>query len=472
MGLSDKEIKKLVKESPEEATAYIKELQTRVFMNSSNSSLAPSLDIFEKRLSEKRKAKQTKSLREKSDKKRGGQPGHKGTTLKVEAANTTEHVRPSHCEECGYSLEEVSAIESVTRHVRDLDNNWKSHVARYVFAKVICPVCGSKNKAPIKSSIKAPLQYGPRVRALVTYMSVYQFIPVERIREFLKEVFRFEISAGAIVSMAGKIGSELENCLERIRKKLTQSKVLHVDETGMHCSERKNWVHVASTDSLTLVTHSSSRGVSGIDTGGVLSTFTGTAVHDGWAPYFNEKFNYNHALCNAHHLRELTFIHEEHRQRWAKKMKELLRTIKLSIEKAKQRGMTCLSAYFIQKHLNCFRYLIKMGLRHPDNKAKKKTGKRGRKKQSKAKNLLDRLANENAVLAFMYDFDIPFDNNQAERDIRMVKVKQKVSGCFRSEEGLSVFCDIKSYISTLKKNALDVFQGLIDAANGKPVLVC
>lgn len=472
MGLSDKEIKKLVKEAPDEATAYIKELQSRVFMNSSNSSLAPSLDIFEKRLAEKRKAKKTKSLREKSDKKRGGQPGHKGTTLKIDAVDATEQVHPSHCDKCGFSLEKMEAIENVIRYVRDFDSNWKSHVTQYVFAKVICPVCGGGNSAQSKSTVKAPFQYGARVRALVTYMSVYQFIPVERIREFLKEVFKFEVSAGAIVSMAGKISGELENCLERIRKKLTQSKVLHVDETGMHCSERKNWVHVASTDSLTLISHSSSRGVLGIDNCGVLPAFTGTVVHDGWVPYFDEKFDCNHALCNAHHLRELTFIHEEHRQRWAKKMKELLLNIKLAVKNATQRGKLCLSPYFIRKYLKRFKKLIQMGLRHPENKAAKKTFKRGRPKQSKAKNLLDRLINIKAVLAFMFDFDIPFDNNQAERDIRMIKVKQKVSGCFRSEKGLSVFCNIKSYISTLKKNSLDVFQGLIDAANGRPVLVC
>lgn len=476
MGLSDKEIRKLIKKDPEMAASYIRELQDRVFLNSSNSSLAPSLDLFEKRLAEKRKqketAKQTKSLREKSDKKVGGQPGHKGVTLEISSVDSTEDVRASRCSTCGFSLEGEPVSQEIRRVVRDLDGNWKEHHREYVFAKVVCPQCGKESAPPLKEDVKAPFQYGPRISSLVTYMNSYHIIPIDRVREFLADVFNFKISSGTIVSLIGRVSERLESCLEQIRQKLVDSEVIHVDETGMHCSEKRSWLHVASTDELTHISHSTNRGTLGMNEGGVLPHFQGTAVHDGWKAYFDTQYDYSHALCNAHHLRELTFIHEEKKQRWAKLMKDLLLEIKAAVDNAKQEGKSELSTYFRLKYQKRYQELLEMGLRHPDNKKILKTFKRGRPKQSKAKNLLDRLENVDAVLAFMYDFKIPFDNNQAERDIRMVKVKQKVSGCFRSEKGLSHFCNVKSYISTLKKNSLGVFQGLIDAASGAPVLVC
>jgi transposase len=460
--LTDKEIKDLTTSDPEKAAEYIKLLQGKLSLNSHNSGMPPSLDIFQK--------KKIKNNRNKTTNSKGGQKGHKGTTIKFDKIDFNVDLKPSFCAKCGASLTGANVADEQLRHVSDFNNNWKLEVTCYKSLSLVCPSCSGISKGVFPDHVNAWAQYGPKIQALITYFSSYQLLPVERLQECLKEIFKVKISQATLLSLVKKTADNLESVLNEIRNLIIDSSVAHFDETSMRTEDGKCWGHVASTSKLTLISAGNTRGLTSMIEAGVLPEFTGTAIHDGMVAYFSDDFDFSHGLCNIHHLRELKFVHEEMSQRWGMRMRSLLMDIKAAVEEAKDRGENRLNDAIMRSYEKKYQNIIDMGLRHPENTKKHKPPGRGRTKQSKSKNLLDRLENKEAVLAFMYNFAVPFDNNLAERDLRMSKVKQKISGCFRGKSGMDTFCKIRSYLGTMRKNSVDILQGLIDAAIGSPFM--
>jgi transposase len=312
------------------------------------------------------------------------------------------------------------------------------------------------------------VQYGSRLRAVVVYLSQYQLLPYERMSEVFADLFGHKLSQATLVN-ANRVASEILKPVEdEIRRQIINSSVAHFDETGIRVNGKREWLHVASTERLTDYGAHNKRGYEAINDIGILPDFRGTAVHDCWRPYFT--YSCSHALCNAHLLRELTFLEEEKNEKWAGRMSKLLLDIYADCEKAKASGMERLSKVFVKGFEKRYDRTVAEGfLANPLPKSRSQPGKRGRIKKTRAGNLLERLKNHKPeILAFMHDFSVPFDNNLAERDIRMAKVKQKISGTFRSWDGAHAFCRIRGYISTVRKNLVSVIQVLTDTFEGKP----
>jgi transposase len=436
--------------------ARVKALEDRLGRNSGNSHNPPSTDRFVK----------PKSLRKKSDRPAGGQEGHPGRTLKM--VDTPDHVKVhpvSVCEGCGTSLEDVEpTIGDERRQVFDLPPVMIEVTEHRVETKT-CSHCGFENKAPFPNGVDQPVQYGPGVRALVVYLKNAQFLSYERIGQMFDEFCGQEPSPGTLVNMNQECCEKLEALEERISRELVDSPTLNCDETSSKVDGERHWLHVAATNTLTRFMIHPKRGKEATDEMDILPRFEGVAVHDAWSPYFG--YECEHALCNAHHLRELTAVEEEHKQAWATDMKDLLLEIKETVE-GKRPFADSLDPAEIEGFEARYRAIVAMGL--AENPPKEKSpGKRGKAKQSKSRNLLLRLEKrERETLAFMCNFKVPFDNNQAERDIRMMKLHGKTSGGFRSQGGAKIFCRIRSYISTARKNGTPALDALKAAFEGKP----
>jgi len=323
------------------------------------------------------------------------------------------------------------------------------------------------SKAHFPEGVNEPVQYGPRIKSVMVYMSQYQLLPYNRLREFFADVFKQPLSAGTIYNANQEAYRKLEIAEEQIKQQLQTGPLLHVDETGLQVTNKLQWLHVRCNSKLTYFAIHEKRGSKAFDDINLLAHFNGTMVHDHFKSYFN--YGKQHALCNAHHLRELTFVQEHDKYQWAFKMEKLLLKIKQQIEAAALVGQT-LSENECQKFQKRYMNIIYNGRREcPPTKVDPM--KKGRGKQSKAFNLLERLRRfHDCVLAFMYDPSIPFDNNQAERDIRMTKVRQKISGCFRSQTGAMMFCRIRGYISTARKNSTNILFAIEMAMLNQPIL--
>jgi transposase len=294
-------------------------------------------------------------------------------------------------------------------------------------------------------------------------------LPYNRTRELFRDLFSTDLSEGTLTNITDTCSELLKHPIDQILKQLEQSSVVNFDETGSSVYGKRQWLHAASTPNLTYYEIHPKRGSHAMDHMGILSNFKGRAIHDFWKPYF--KYNCNHGLCNAHHLRELIFLNEQHSQRWAKNMIDCLIDIKKAVDETKTSTDTLFKEQ-IHKFETRYQNILDKGYNEnllPKKKSTKK--KRGRPKKSKARNLLERLdEHRKEVLAFMYDFKVPFDNNLAERDLRMAKVQQKISGTFRSQDGANAFCRIRSYISTVRKNAVNVIDAIGNAFQGYPFL--
>jgi len=444
----------------EELRAQVKELQDRLALNSSNSSKPPSSNP---------PAQRTKSLRTPSGKKPGAQQGHPGNTLK--ASPTPDQVvvhDAATCHGCGQSLSQVAGQPTADRRqVFDLPP-MNLEVTEHRLSEKLCPFCDRLNCGEFPAGVAPGVQYGPNLKSLAVYLVNYHLLPWQRSCEIMGELFGQSIAEGTIWSAINECADSLEQPEAEIKQALTQAAVAHFDETGLSVGARREWLHVASTPLLTHYGSHTKRGTEATQEIGILPEFSGRAIHDAWSPYFN--YACAHGLCNAHHLRELTFVEEQLGQAWAKEMKDLLVEIKQAVEQARERGEGALAKAPQRQFEKTYDQLIAAGLELPENTPPPATGKRGRPKQSKAKNLLDRLSQrQSETLAFMYDFRVPFDNNQAERDLRMIKVQQKVSGCFRSSGGAKAFCRIRSYISTIKKQGRNVLAALSSIFAGQPI---
>lgn len=444
-----------------EQAVVIQCLQDQLVKNSRNSSQPPSSDGLKK--------PRTRSLRQKSGRRSGGQKGHKGHTLsQVEKPEHVELHSVSVCAHCAADLQAVEVCDHEKRQVFDVPPV-RVEVTEHQAEIKVCPACGQRTKGAFPSEVNQPVQYGLRIKAQAAYLNNYQLIPLARTCELLGDWYGHTPTEALILESNAAVVEQIEPSLAATKQLLTNAAVAHFDESGLRVAGALNWLHVTSTELLTYYAVHAKRGQEAMNAIGILSRFTGRAIHDHWAPYFS--FTHcQHGLCNAHHLRELQFVVDQYTQDWAREMARLLLDIKAEVETALPE-QTALPSERTAHFEARYDELVNQGLQANPPPVDPPPKKRGRKKQSPPKNLLDRLEEHKPeVLAFMYDFRVPFDNNRVERDVRMVKVKQKVSGAFRTYSGAETFCAIRSYISTARKHGRNVIDALYDALFGSPFI--
>ena len=444
----------------------IQNLEDQLAKNSRNSGKPPSSDGYDQG------APRPKSLRKRSRRKSGGQRGHPGETLKVVEKPDLIEVHHVHaCQHCGQSLKRRKVIGHEKRQVFDLPKVQMQVTEHRVEIKT-CSRCGKETRATFPHEISHAVQYGPEIKAQMVYLNTEQHLPLERTCDLLDEFYNHRLAEGTIVTACAEAAQKVTKSNQAVKEHLVvQEAVAHFDETGMVVNGVLHWLHTASTSLLTYYAMHPKRGSAALNEINILPRFQGRAVHDDLASYF--RYEVKHALCNAHHLRTLLFLLERYPQKWVQDLLELLLKIKAKVEAVKRKAKTALSVRQANAFSQAYDELVKKGLRaNPSSKKnRRKPGQRGRLKQSPARNLLLRLReHKEAVLAFMYDFKVPFDNNQAERDVRMMKVKQKVSGGFRSMAGAQNFCTIRGYLSTARKNGVKALTALRLALLGIPFL--
>lgn len=451
----------LVKSQSEEITylkARIRELEGRLNKNSSNSSKPPSSDGLKKSVV---------NLREKTDKKPGGQPGHEGSTLLMvpKPDDLVIHWPEKPCC-CSCGLNDWEELQQEVAQVIDIPAI-KTKVTEHRRAGFKCSKCGDafSGSFPSETIVANRLQYGANIQSLAVYFNQYHFIPYHRLSEMFSDCFGVDLSVGSLVNFMKRAQVSLLLFEEKLKQALLSSPVLHSDETGMRCEGKTIWVHTASNGQLTYYHLNEHRGKEAMDQADILPGYKGYLVHDRYASYFKYE-QVEHSLCNAHLLRELKYLHEQEGCPWALAIKDLL----LKAKQHKEQNPS-VSKHYRTRIENEFNKLVKKQLKKEEKAmASLSSGPvcRGKPKRSKAHNLLIALhKHQQAVLAFLRESHVPFDNNQAERDLRMIKTKQKVSGCFRSDDGGNIFCLIRSYLSTLRKNQQNIFRGIQEALNGK-----
>jgi hypothetical protein len=429
----------------------VKELEGKLGKNSGNSSKPPSSDGYRKAI---------KNSREKSDKNQGAQEGHKGTTLQMIDIpdKVVVHKAEGICGSCGRDLQTAPLKNVQRRQIFDLPEKMMEVTEHQVEIRQ-CQ-CGMIHEAPCP--VKAPAQYGDKFKALMVYLNQYQYMPFERLQEFSEDCFGMSVSDGVLIAGNQVCYGNLEENELHIKEQILQSEVMHNDETGIRCEGKTKWVHSSSTEFYTHYSIQDKRGKEAINDIGILPDFKGISVHDRWASY--DEYSCGHALCNAHLLRDLKFLAEELHIKWAPDMIALL----VKANQFKKDGL--LNKKIIASIERQNRKIIKQGLKEEPPQDIKTIVQRGRKAKSKSANLLNVFIDRSdQVWAFMHQQAVPFDNNLAERDLRMVKLKQKISGCFRSINGGKVFCRIRSYISTARKQGHSILDAIESAIVGNPV---
>lgn len=442
-------------------TQRVSELEKQISKNSRNSSKPPSTDGPNKPTAKKK----TKSLRKKTGNKQGGQKGHKGHHL--EKAKNPDYIiplTPTSCP-CGVNhLADVPVCGFDNRQVFELPAP-KLEVFEYQNEIKICPGCGQPVKAPFPEGVNAPVQYGPRFRAMLVYMQNQHFLPADRLSKMVSDLYGTSVSTATILDASARSYTNLASFEESLVSALINSNVIHADESGVRTVKKLYWLHSASTDLLTFYGVHEKRGTLAMDDFKILPNFTGLLVHDFWKPYL--KYDCKHGLCNAHHLRELVFLFEQEEQKWAKKMFDLLVDMN---DFVKEQGEQ-LTSDQKEEWLSQYHKIIAEGWKENPLPKKPPKKKRGRPAKTKSQNLLTRFGEfENAVLAFLHDVNVPFTNNLAEQDIRMIKVRLKISGCFRTVKGAEHFARIRGYLSTARKQGRNVLDAITAAIKGTPFL--
>jgi transposase len=369
------------------------------------------------------------------------------------------------CHHCGNNLSLETATISQSRQVWDV--KIVPVVTQHNVQSKTCLLCGKITTAAFPQGVDHYIQYGDTYKSLMIYLSQGNFIPYDRLASFSQDILDIPVSQGTLVNFVAKLGQSLKDSMDYIKDQIKQSPVVHFDETGIRIQGKNYWLHSAGTDRFTYLETHSKRGSAAMDAIGILPGFTGTAVHDFWKPYYHYK-SCQHAICNAHILRELKGIVENFKQTWPVQMKDLLLEIKQSIDD----NLGILDLAEFEDFENWYDEILSWG--EEENplamKSLTRSHKRGRRAHSKARNLLERMRlYKQDILRFMDDPEVPFDNNQAERDIRMSKVQQKISGGFRSDQGNTAFDRIRSYIATAIKQGISVFKAIQAAVSGNPL---
>src|SRR6201981_3318609 len=432
--------------------ARIAELERQLGLNSSNSGKPPSSDGL-------KKPARVKSLRERSGKKPGGQQGHKGETLRqvTDPAKGVDHYPPSCCRG-GVGLDQETSVGHTARQVFDLPEP-QLVVTEHRVYDCLCAVCGTTTRGRFPDGVNAPVQYGARIRSFVIYLLHYQLLPEDRLAELMADLFGVKLAAATIARMSRTCAARWQDFITTVRDLVAGAPVKHMDETGFRIGGKTQWLHVASTAWLTFYRVCARRG-------SLLANVVGIVVHDHWKPYYTMS-GVLHALCNAHHLRELKALIDIEKEDWARKMQQLLRRGCHAANLARERGSP-LKPRLIARMERRYDAILAEGLAFHQAQSplapaapKGEPGRRGRKPRRTGHNLLLRLANRKQdVLRFLNDPAVPFTNNQAERDARMMKVKQKISGGFRCIAGATDFAVIRSFISTAKKQGWNVIQAI------------
>ena len=447
--VKEKDISPALSATLETLLMVVQLLANRLTLNSRNSSKPPSSD--KNRTREKRSSE--------NKRKAGGQSGSIGTTLRqVDDPDEIETLTidrsalpPGEYREAGFERRQVFDID-ISRIVTEYQ------------AQVVINENGQRFVAPFPDHVTKAVQYGAGVKAHAVYLSQYQLIPYQRVQEYFQDQLKLPISAGSIYNFNQQAFALLEEFEQRLVDHLVAAPLLHTDETSVNIDGKLHWLHCHSNERWTLLYAHARRGTDAMNEKNVLPRFKGVLCHDHWKPYY-QYTNCEHALCNAHHLRELERAHEQDNQQWAKHMQELLNTI---LNDVKQQGDS-LPAEQVKHYTERYRNLLRQAeIECPPPDEKKNPKQRGRTKRSKARNLLERLQlYEQDVLRFMTNPIVPFTNNQGENDLRMTKVHQKISGCFRSKDGADIFCRVRSFLSTCRKNRLSASGALTLLFAGK-----
>lgn len=430
------------------------ELKRRLEMNSTNSSKPPSSDSpFTKPA--------PKSLRRKSGRKPGGQPGHPGSTLAL-VADPNERVRhePGPCTACGAHLTGTSEVGMERRQVFDLPPITVRVTEHQLIARRCA--CGTTTRGAAPEGVTGPVQYGPRIAAIILYLYAGQFLSKKRTAQALAELFGTPVSEGVVVAMARRAADGLDEFCTQIGDRIAEAEVAGFDETGLRVAGSLHWVHCARTDRYTLITCHAKRGTEGIDDAGVLGRFRGVAVHDAWAPY-DTYANVEHQLCCAHALRELAGVADTTPADavwcWATQAADAL----VAMQKLVTEVIAADAVDALAEQVGLYRSAVQIGI----NQTAARSSETMRKHNALARRLRDR---QDDYLRFTRDWRIPPDNNGSERDIRMIKLRQKVSGCLRTLTGARQFCAIRSYLSTAAKHGKQFFDVLVMLTEGRPWL--
>ena len=428
--------------------ARLAELERRLGLNSGNSGKPPSSDGLKKPV-------RISSLREKSGKKSGGQPGHPGKTLRQAATpDATINHFPETCAGCGAALNEAMARHHAARQVFDLPAPQPLLVTEHRAHTCQCAGCGTQTKAAFPEGLTAPVQYGPRIGSFVLYLQNHQLLPEKRLAMLMADLHGVRLTTATIARISQDYAARCQCLVDIVRKQVAKAPVKHMDETGFRIGGKTQWLHIASTVLLTYYRVSSKRG-------SLLENVSGTVVHDHWKPYYTLS-GVLHALCNAHHLRELKALVEIEKEEWARQIQRLLRRACHATNLAPAPGVP-LKPGLIALIEQCYDRTIAHGLRfHEAQPELTKAGRRGRQPRRVGHNLLLRLmTRKQDVLRFLTDPTVPFTNNLAEQDARMMKVQQKISGGFRSGGGANEFATIRSVLSTARKQGWNLLETLM-----------
>ena len=455
--LSLKEENRLLREENTELKRLLQGALDKLNKNSSNSSKPPSTDIA-----------RTKSLRISTGKKAGGQKGHTGTTLQISETpdEVVEH-KAKQCVGCGKDIGGVGSLRYERRQVYDIPPV-RMKIYEHRSEIKCCPHCQKENKGAFPSEVSHCTQYGSNLKEFALYLTQYQLLPFGRSAQLIEDLTGHKLSAATLVNINQTCSSQLSGFIEALKDNLQKAPVIHSDETGFYYQSKRNWLHVAATEDLTYYYAHEKRGKEAMDAMGVLPDYKGNAMHDYWKSYLD--YLCTHSLCNTHHLRDLTFCLEQEKSVWAEAMKALLLEMKQITDQCKEQGLQSLDELRQEQLTTKYNLLVEEGyLQHP--LPEKQPGKRGTVKKSKTQNLLERFKKHREdIIRFIRDFRVPFGNNLAEQAIRMMKVKQKISGCFRSKEGAQSFATIRSYIDTMRKNGFNIIEAIRQAIKGNPIM--
>ena len=448
-----------LKEQLAQATARIKELEDRVAKDSRTSSKPPSSDGM---------SRLPRSARRPSGKPPGGQVGHTGHTLTVgEHPDTVVQHRPAVCQQCQADLSAVAGTVVERRQVFDIPP-MRLLVHEHQREAISCPCCHRTTLGSFPAAISAPVQYGPNVQALAVYLHQGQLLPTARTCEVLAALCGCQISEGTLVQWDNLAAERLAPTIERIAELIVASRLQHGDETGIRVYGMLHWLHVNCTPALTHLAWHASRGREAMEEIGIWPRFGGRGMHDRFASY--DGYDCRHSICGAHLIRDCADLAEHQQQEWAAQMHDLLLDLHDACQQWRLRGLAAVPTLERDDWIARYFEILAAGYAaQPPPATNAAKSHRGRPKKSKARNLLDAfLTRAEQVLALLDDLRIPFTNNQAERDLRMVKVQQKISGTFRSASGVTAFCAIRSYLSTMQKQGHPLLAALTAVFHDHP----